>query len=327
MNENGTLAHTFKSFTRQLSEIETRCAGTNTIETSIFDELLGATHDLFQTCYDYERRASAEEIAQAQEQFREITTPWFSKSYFMQRARVWPRGYPGDFETLEAVYHGVPRSEDHFGRLLDVYFLTRQLALAVRERRLTLVDLLTEELSSRQSGARILNVACGSCRELFDVASILRERRPAITCADHDTDALAYAGLLLASNAISPQTVRFKRYNAYRLTNATANLREFGSQDLIYSAGLFDYIKDEPLVRILITLFELLNANGKLIVPFKDCQRYQTGDYHWLVNWSHFYQRTEPEIDALFQKAGIGQHAISKQRDRTGTIIFYTVEC
>jgi hypothetical protein len=48
--------------------------------------------------------ARAEHAGLTREQIREIVAPVreiFARSPFVRRAQVWPRGYPGDFETIE----------------------------------------------------------------------------------------------------------------------------------------------------------------------------------------------------------------------------------
>ena len=50
---------------------------------------------------------------------------------------------------------------------------------------------------------------------------------------------------------------------------------EFGMQDIIYSVGFFDYLPDDFLVKLLSSLYMLLNPGGKLFAAFKDADRYQ----------------------------------------------------
>ena len=171
----------------------------------------------------------------------------------------------------------------------------------------------------------MLNVACGSCRELFELPDVLALRRPAVTCIDSDQDALDYAHMLLLSNAIPIDNISFEKYNALRLINLERSRGRFGPQDIIYSTGLLDYIADEPLTAILATLANLLREGGTMIAPFKDMQAFNTYYGHWLCKWDAFLLRTEECVDGLFAKAGIPAGSIHKSRERTGTIIFYSI--
>ena len=245
-----------------------------------------------------------EEIREIRAQFREETDALFNKSCLMQRARRWFRGYPGDFETLEYIYKGVPPSEEGIGIYLDVYFLTRELAIGVRNRKDHLKAMLTRELKHRVPQQSILNIACGSCRELYEMIEVLNEKEPIIFCTDTDEDALNYsANLLFAKNM--KKLPQFINYNALKLVSKENNEKIFGKQDIIYSAGLFDYLKDEGVAKITEALFDLLNPGGIMILPFKDCRYYNAFDYKWLGDWSAFLQRTPSHVLSIFEKAGI----------------------
>jgi len=96
--------------------------------------------------------------------FRAAIASWFDQSWFMQRARAKPRGYPGDFEIMEAIYDGAPRSGG-LGGYLDLYFLGTTLARGVRARREALEAFLASEARSRNGRLHVLNVgeAAASC--------------------------------------------------------------------------------------------------------------------------------------------------------------------
>ena len=254
-----------------------------------------------------------------------FTKPWFSQCYFFNRARIWPRGYPGDFETLEGIYHGSPVARSGIGLYLDVYFQSLDIVVAARGRRARLAETLSAELASRRGDIRMLNVACGSCRELFELPDVLASRRPAVTCIDSDQDALDYARMLLLSNGIPVDDISFVKYNALRLVNLERSRDRFGLQDIIYSTGLLDYIADEPLTAMLATLYQLLQEDGTLIAPFKDRRAFNTYYGQWLCKWDALILRTEECVDELFAKAGIPAGSIHKSRERTGTIIFYCI--
>jgi extracellular factor (EF) 3-hydroxypalmitic acid methyl ester biosynthesis protein len=114
-------------------------------------------------CGEFEKtHHTAQEITSARAWFQEQTHPWFSQSNFAYRARVWPRGYAGDFETLEAIYQGCPLLNSGFGLYLDSYFLSFRLVVAARGRLVKLIDLLAAALCSRPAGCAMLNVGCGS---------------------------------------------------------------------------------------------------------------------------------------------------------------------
>jgi len=255
-------------------------------------------------------------------EFKNRTDHLFRKSYFMNHARVWPKGYPGDYKILENIYRNSPLAEG-IGFFLDRYFLARTLAIAVRERLAFMRELLRDEITTRP-GLKILNLACGSSREVFELANEIKISGAKITCVDHDGDALAFSVNRLSYSGIADQ-VAMRKYNVLRMVDHDRNMREFGAQDIIYSMGLYDYLADNVLIRLFNSQYRMLNPGGKAILTFKDSRRYRTPDYHWLVEWAAFYQRTEGESRNLIREAGIPDSAVETLRDPSEVILFYIV--
>jgi hypothetical protein len=76
------------------------------------------------------------------------------------------------------------------------------------------------------------------------------------------------------------------------------------------------------LVPMFTGLRELLNDNGVLYIAFKDCEQYETTDYHWLVDW-HFLPREESDCRRLFEQAGFDLDHVEMKRDGTRIIMNY----
>ena len=241
----------------------------------------------------------------------------------MQHARTWPQGYVGDHRIIENIYRGVPLSEG-IGLLLDHYFLSTALGRAVPGRKDKTRDILAKEITGKGE-LKVLNVGCGSCRELVELSGMIEKSKSRITCLDFDSAALDFAAARFSMLDISSHfTIR--KYNALKMINHQRNSKEFGQQDLIYSIGLLDYLTDDVLVRFIRAMYDLLEPHGEFIAVFKDSNRYEIFDYHWLVDWNAFYQRTASESKALILRAGIPEENISVERDRTGVILFYSIE-
>jgi len=277
---------------------------------------MGSAAERFESEMDSDKAA----LEDARSSLRLKTQHLFAKSFF-NRGRTWPQGHPGDYNMIEFLYRNTPLSSG-IGLYLDKYFLATTLSVAVRERKETLRSLLAEELSLR-SGLRILDVACGSCREIFELASPIAQTGSRVTCIDFDQDALAFGAQRISYAGVAAENVTFRKYNALKMVNHDRNVNEFGFQDIIYSVGFFDYLEDELLVRLLGSLYNLLSTGGKLIASFKDCRRYRTFDTTWLLDWDAFYQRTEEDMWELLLRAGIPREALATTREKSGVIVFF----
>ncbi|MHC4399260.1 MAG: class I SAM-dependent methyltransferase [Planctomycetota bacterium] len=307
---------------QELVDLDARIdASRNAYEDACFHDLTRAILASNAACRRVESslNGDAELLKDVQNRYREAIAPWFDRSWFMHRAKVKPRGYPGDYELLAAIYDGVTRSRGLAG-YLDLYFLNTTLGRAVPARMNAVRDFLAREVAERREDLSILNVACGPCREYVKGLGHLNGHKIHVTCVDNDEEALEYVKTRVVSIGNGVPEMECVRYNALRMSSAKANLKKFGTSDVIYSVGLCDYLPDKHLAPILRGLRESLADGGVLYVAFKDAQRYDTVDYQWLVDW-FFLERTEPECRGLFERAGLEVQRLAMERDATGVIM------
>ena len=282
-----------------------------------------AMDEMIQVCEGFEVRVADKElIRKARIRFRQKTDQVFSKSYCINRARIWPQGMQGDYKTLEIIYKNTPLSEG-MGYFLDRIMLSVPLADAVRDRIKKLELMLKDELLKRREPS-ILNIACGACRELVGIVPEIIDSGAKVVCIDSDDDALAYAQGRLADTGLR-EKIEFYKYNALRLFDHEMSMEDFGPQDIIYSVGLFDYLPSDFLVKMFSTLYKMLNPGGRFIPAFKDAGRYRSQYYHWFVDWDGFLQRDERDFKNILSDAGIPSSAVTEVRDETGIIVFFVV--
>jgi extracellular factor (EF) 3-hydroxypalmitic acid methyl ester biosynthesis protein len=224
--------------------------------------------------------------------------------------------------TLELIYKNMPMSTG-IGYYLDKYMQSSALGVGVRERVAKLKDLLQKELMAKRD-LMVLDVACGSCREVFELAPLIRTSGARFTCLDLDSNALEFALDRFAYAGLSSDHADVVQYNALRLFDSETAQTEFGMQDIIYSIGFFDYLPDDFLVKMLSSLYVMLNPGGKLIAAFKDANCYRAEIYRWLVDWDGFLQRTESDFIRVLRDAGIPDNAVSMTRVDSGPIVFYS---
>jgi SAM-dependent methyltransferase len=312
-----------ENYMEKLKDFEVRCSMPDADQEALLDEITTLNDSMLQACAQFEEDVHDPlAIKQAQVYFREKTHPVLSKSYLLNRCRTWPNGQQGDFMTLELAYKNTPMSEG-IGIYLDKYILSNTLGDGVRERIVKMRELLKEELLSR-SNPKVLDVACGSCREVFELAPEIKASGAKFTCIDLDSAALDFALDRFAYAELSEEHTELLEYNALRMFDLETAQTEFGMQDIIYSIGFFDYLPDEFLAKLLSSLYLLLNPGGKLIASFKDVDHYRPEVFHWLVDWDGFLQRTEKDFDRVLGEANIPSSALSKTRVDSGSIVFYT---
>lgn len=310
-------------FTSALKRVEGRTKKVLMAEPDAnYFELAAAIHKMSAACLRMEGfLQSPNDIKDAQAHFQDEIAPWFDQSWFMQRAKAKPRGYPGDHELLTAIYDGVTKATG-FGGYLDLYFLRSDLGRAVPARMAATREFLNREIARRPGEVRILNVASGPCREYFSGLQIDRPSRVSIWCVDNDQEALDFVKLQESKYRGELPLLRYQKYNVLRMMSRQRNLELFGQFDIIYSIGLLDYIPDQHLVPILDGLGAMIKPDGTLFVAFKDALGYDKAEYQWFVDW-FFFSRYERDCRELCKKAGFRMDQLRQEWDETRIILNY----
>ncbi len=310
-------------FNHTLETIEKKYLAGRINKNSLLKETLYAVREICSYCRTIETLLvnDCDLLHKMRQEFIEKTNRFMTKSYLVRWARTWPQGYPGDFKIIEDIYRNVPKSIG-LGYLLDENFLNNALAYGVRGRKELLKKILLKEITNRKT-LNILSVACGSCRDLFEIASELESSQAMITGIDLDSEALDFAADRFTHTGLKSNLI-LRKYNAIRMLSHEKNMREFGPQDIIYTLGLFDYVRDETLVRLMNSLYDLLNPQGKFICAFPNSEKYNIEEFNWIVDWPIIH-RTKNDSAALFKKTSIPSRAVQVKTDRSGVIVFYIV--
>jgi SAM-dependent methyltransferase len=199
--------------------------------------------------------------------FKEIF-PYFMRSRFAERAYYKPKGYAGDFRMMEMLYTNEARGDGRLGGLVDHWCLNTAAARAVRGRRGLIARLLAEEavpFAAQRRPLRILNLACGSCRELFDFLAVDGNRTPVeALCVDADPEALEFTHRQV--NVFPHQAViRLMQADVLRWIIGREK-HPIGALDFIYSVGLTDYLEDSFFQTLARQAYAHLNPGGVLVV-------------------------------------------------------------
>jgi hypothetical protein len=315
------LAEDVERFVQRLAGIESEVKEHQTPHSTEHRECVdSAIGDMRAACLELETLIgdNSEVLRETQDAFREAIAPWFDQSYLMERAKTKPRGYPGDYVMLLAMYDRLPNSSG-LGGYLDMHFIECELACAVRGRMRAVRQFLVEELARRDGEVTIVNIACGPCREFVARLEHPANVCPRITVVDSDQETLDYVAENVSGVNGAPK-LHCLRYNALRVGSTKRNIEAFGRPDIIYSVGLFDYIPDRLLVPMLRGLRDTLAEGGVLYLAFKDTNRYDKTVYQWMVDW-FFFQRTVDECRELFRQADFDLEGMKMTRDESGIIV------
>ena len=220
-------------------------------------------------------------------------------------------GYSGDFEMIDAIYTLRSAAEPHLRRW-DLYFHAQAAPVAVRNRKSYFHQLLNAHTEGRgKSPTRVLNVASGPARDVREWVLENPEREVFFDCVDAEIHAIECARKLCAPFA---DRVEFYHRNVLRFLPAKG-------YELVWSAGLFDYLTDRSFVYLLKALMAVTRRGGEVVVGnFSDFN--PSRDYMELMGDWVLQHRTRDRLRELALEAGAVPDSINVQWEPEGVNLF-----
>jgi extracellular factor (EF) 3-hydroxypalmitic acid methyl ester biosynthesis protein len=234
-----------------------------------------------------------------------------------RRALDKPRGYAGDAVLLDYMYRLRPDdfSDVPPGGLLVHQFLVEGPApSAVRHRLSVLAEALRRVGQQPEGPGRALAVACGHLRELSRVPPDAWPRE--IVALDQDHDSLA----------VVEATYPDSRVTARRGTVRDVLARRIGGEpfDLVYAAGLYDYLEQPVAAALTSRMFDLVAPGGRLLLANFTPDTPDIGFMEAMLEW-HLIYRAEADMWSLLD--GVAPQAGARTwRDPSGCIVYLEVE-
>ena len=219
-----------------------------------------------------------------------------------------PFGYAGDFHIIDRLY--TFDASPHFPKW-GKYSLQTHGARAVRNRK-KYFKIILDQLAEINPKARVLNVASGPARDIFEYLQENPKSQLQFTCLDMDKRAIAYAKKLNVE--FLPQ-IEFIDRNILRFqTNE--------KYDLIWSAGLFDYFKDKIFVSVLSKFKNYLNTNGEIVVGNFNEDHNPSRNYMEVLGDWFLFHRTSNKLLQLGVESGYNLHDIQIGREEENVNLF-----
>jgi extracellular factor (EF) 3-hydroxypalmitic acid methyl ester biosynthesis protein len=274
-----------------------------------------------------------ETVAAHRAYMRRLTHPLLLCAPWVYRTVTKPLGYAGDYEMVNMMFRDSLEGPSLFAKIINYCFLSQGAIVAHRNRIEFLLEKMAEEdLRKAQagSGLRVLSIGCGPA---IEVQRFLKNRlsRNALSfdLLDFNDETLQYAGNAVESvarrNGHSPVGLKLIRKSVAGLLKDSARAAPVnpGSQyDLIYCAGLFDYLTDSVCRRVLNLAFNSLAPDGLLVatnVTVANPSRY--GMEH-MLDWNLVY-RDAAGMRAL--QPGEDPEMVEVKTDLTGVNIWLEV--
>ncbi len=179
---------------------------------------------------------------------------------FTRRGFDKPRGYAGDAVVLDFVYEDrTPQGlgTTRIGGAINRFLCAQSSITALRGRRDRLAQAIDEVCGAR-ADAHILSVACGHLRESRRSRAVLERQVGEFLALDQDVQSLGVIDSEVGHLGVKPVPGSVK--------SILRNKLRFEEMDLIYAAGLYDYLSQPIAARLTGQLFSMLRSGGRLLL-------------------------------------------------------------
>ncbi|MBL7670631.1 MAG: PilZ domain-containing protein [Bdellovibrionaceae bacterium] len=205
--------------------------------------------------------------------FRAEVGSYYTQNPFIGRALRKPRGYAGDYEMMNQIYRDSFEGNSLFEMMMHRYGIHESSSLSVKFRKKYLADKITN-LSQNKSEFTVASIASGPAQEIIqflDQVDPDDSGRYNFVLVDQDIEALLNSKRNINEKIIG----RNLKCQAHFLPIAVKDIIENTTEakmltelrfDLIYTAGLYDYLT-QPVAQILTHQLSLLvKSQGHLII-------------------------------------------------------------
>jgi extracellular factor (EF) 3-hydroxypalmitic acid methyl ester biosynthesis protein len=241
-----------------------------------------------------------------------------ARSPFVKRLQTWPRGYPGDFETVEWLCDAHNRAP---AGTIDWAIEECALQSPAAQQHRNKVGLQARAILSSvlaRPQARIASIGCGGCRDLSLIQDYIPDDRGRFVLVDADPGALAFARDRL------PRLASRCEFVAGTVPRVLSRVLAAGPFDLVVAGGLFDYLPDRWAIATLRAVRRLLAPGGTLLFsniaagnPFRPWIEY-------LGDWT-LIERDEDDLRQLGRQAELPVDTLKVFRDSTSLALMVNV--
>lgn len=247
---------------------------------------------------------------------------------FVHRTYAKPLGYPGDYEMVNMILRNRPEGPSMFAGIVNAYFLRLPVAQGHRNRIDRLADTLRMEAARPERGdraVRVLNLGCGPAVEIsrFIRTSPLASRCE-FTLIDFNRETIDHA-----TEQLSAAMRESGRYPAVRgIQQSVSDLLKdvaMGSSDIarggfdvVYCAGLFDYLSDRLCSRLLEMMYRQAAPGGLVVATNVHPEHGAQAALDALGEWN-LLLRTEADMRRLAQNIAA---EVSTGVEPAGTNVF-----
>lgn len=275
------------------------------------------------------RQLEVDEVENHKQLAQRDLLPLMMASPFFNRVYSKPLGYAGDYEMVNMMFRKERGGKTTYGQIINDWLLNGGPPEAHRNRIYMLEKMLNkaaEDAAAADRQIRILNVGCGPVQELQLFLSKNKEaHRFSFDLLDFNAETLAYAKRQI-------ETITDGRDDAPKVTYILKTVQELLRQaielpenpktyDIIYCAGLFDYLSDRVCTKLVRLFYQWCEPGGRVIVTNVHSSNPVKGLMEHVMEW-HLVMRDESDMVRLAPDLG----PLKIYTDETGINVFLEID-
>jgi len=258
--------------------------------------------------------------------YRRHLCEYYHRAPLLQRAYYKPLGYSGDYEMMNMLYRDHGEGDTLFGKVLNMYACQEAAAKANINR----IDYFTKRIKAMvdETPDRRLRIASIGCGPSHEIRNLLEEHpelgsRIDIALVDQEERAIQYCEKTLAPLAASTGArIHFIGESIRRLLTARSLGQALGKRDLIYSAGLFDYLSDRSFEALLKALYNATADDGHMYIGNVNLD---TNTTKWAMEYAsdwYLIHRTKKQLLQLAQSLPATPRITNVESEPLGVNLF-----
>lgn len=244
---------------------------------------------------------------------------YFLCAPFGHRTFAKPLGYAGDFEMMDMIHRNAPEGNTLFARAMHMLLVSQWPAASVRNRIAHLREVLVNETARvARAGrrARIMNLGCGPAREVrqFMTDTALSDHAD-FTLLDFNEETISHTGAELegirrtAGRKTGLKMEKKSVHQVLRDAVSTKSNRARETYDLVYCAGLFDYLTDSTCKALVKLFYQQLEPGGLVVVANMHDSKPFRNFIEFVLDW-HLIYRNAKQMWSLCPTELVSQAAV-----------------
>jgi extracellular factor (EF) 3-hydroxypalmitic acid methyl ester biosynthesis protein len=251
---------------------------------------------------------------------------------FSWRTYTKPLGYAGDYEMVNMMARAPYEGTSLFAKILNTFFLSTPPVVAHRNR----IDYLKaklvaeiERVAATGRKARILNLGCGPAIEIQQLLEMEIADQAEIVLLDFNEETLRsvqqkFGELKKQHGRTTEIDTKLKSVHQI-LKEAHKPGNEFITDhyDMVYCAGLFDYLSDRICRRLNTIFYDIVNPGGLMVTTNVHSNNPSKHWMEFVVDWHLVYRDDTTFSDLTPDRAPEGICRL--EHDETGVNVFSAI--